>query len=80
MPLQGANRRWVRRLGDGNTILNAIMAGEMVFLALLRHFPNECGLLKFIKGGFFLRKNPLECVVSVYSNSENAIEQFHNTK
>jgi len=26
-----------------------------------------------VKGGFFLRKKPLECVVSVYTNSENAI-------
>jgi len=56
MPLQGANRRWVRRLGDGNTILNAIMAGEMVFLAFLRHFPNECGLLKVHQGWLFLEE------------------------
>jgi Fe-S-cluster containining protein len=26
-----------------------------------------------VKGGFFLRKNPLECVLSVCTNSENAI-------
>jgi hypothetical protein len=29
--------------------------------------------LRAIKGGFFLMKKPLECVHSVYSNSENAI-------
>src|ERR1700733_10629465 len=29
--------------------------------------------LSALKGGFFLRKKPLECVLSVYSNSENAI-------
>ena len=27
-----------------------------------------------MKCGFFLRKKPLECVLSVYSNSENAIK------
>jgi hypothetical protein len=26
-----------------------------------------------VKGGFFLRKKPLECVLSVYTNSENAL-------
>jgi hypothetical protein len=26
-----------------------------------------------VKGGFFLRKKPLECVLPVYTNSENAI-------
>jgi hypothetical protein len=26
-----------------------------------------------VKGGFFLRKKPLECVLSVYTDSENAI-------
>jgi hypothetical protein len=26
-----------------------------------------------VKGGFFLRKKPLECVLSVYTNSETAI-------
>jgi hypothetical protein len=26
-----------------------------------------------MEGGFFLRKKPLECLLSVYSNSENAI-------
>jgi hypothetical protein len=26
-----------------------------------------------VKGGFFLMKKPLECVLSVYTNSENAI-------
>jgi drug/metabolite transporter (DMT)-like permease len=29
--------------------------------------------LKVVKGGFFLRKKPLECVLSVYRNSENAL-------
>jgi len=38
----------------------------------LRHFPNYRGLLKFIECGFFLRKNPLEFVVSINFNSENA--------
>ena len=28
---------------------------------------------RVVKGGFFLRKKPLECFPSVYSNSENAI-------
>jgi hypothetical protein len=28
---------------------------------------------KAVNGGFFLRKKPLEHVLSVYSNSENAI-------
>jgi hypothetical protein len=27
-----------------------------------------------VKGGFFLRKKPLECVLSVYTNPENAID------
>jgi hypothetical protein len=31
--------------------------------------------LNALKGGFFLRKKPLECVPSVYSNSENAVRQ-----
>jgi hypothetical protein len=29
--------------------------------------------LKAAKGGFSLREKPLECLLSVYSNSENAI-------
>jgi hypothetical protein len=29
--------------------------------------------LRAVKGGFFLRKNPLERVLSVYTISENAI-------
>jgi hypothetical protein len=29
--------------------------------------------LRAVKGGFFLRKKPLESVLSVYTNSENAI-------
>jgi hypothetical protein len=31
--------------------------------------------LKALKGGFFLRKKPLECVLPVNSNSENAIPE-----
>jgi hypothetical protein len=42
-----------------------------------RHFPNQRELLKVLKGGFFLRKKPLEVVLSVYSNSENAIAEAH---
>jgi hypothetical protein len=34
--------------------------------------------LRAVKGGFFVRKKPLECVVSVYSNSENAIAYCRN--
>jgi hypothetical protein len=30
-------------------------------------------LLRALKGGFFLRKNPLECEFPVCSNSENAV-------
>jgi hypothetical protein len=29
--------------------------------------------LSAVKGGFFLKKKPLECVLSVYTNSETAI-------
>ena len=29
--------------------------------------------LSVVKGGFFLMKKPLECVLSVYTNSETAI-------
>ncbi len=29
--------------------------------------------LRAVKGGLFLRKKPLECVLSVYTNSENAL-------
>jgi hypothetical protein len=29
--------------------------------------------LRAVKGGFFLRKKPLGLVLSVYTNSENAI-------
>ncbi|MGB8259045.1 MAG: aldo/keto reductase [Terracidiphilus sp.] len=29
-----------------------------------------------MKGGFFLKKKPLECVAPVYSNPENAIARF----
>jgi hypothetical protein len=29
--------------------------------------------LRAVQGGFFLRKKPLECVLSAYTNSENAI-------
>jgi hypothetical protein len=37
--------------------------------------------LRAVKGGFFLRKKPLECVLSVYTNSENALaaEGIHNS-
>jgi hypothetical protein len=29
-----------------------------------------------VRGGFFLRKKPLEYVLSVYTNSENAVEGY----
>jgi hypothetical protein len=35
-------------------------------------------LLKAVKGGFFLMKKSLECMLSVYINPENAIRVFHN--
>ena len=39
----------------------------------LEQFRNTRRLLSAVKGGFFLRKKPLECVLSVYTNSETAI-------
>ena len=67
-------------------------AGSNIGYGGLRHFPNGCGLLKFIEGGFYfhpsdedlrgthavgrgipVRKKPVERVVSVRGNSENAI-------
>ncbi|MGB6743129.1 MAG: hypothetical protein WBE38_05670, partial [Terracidiphilus sp.] len=32
--------------------------------------------LRAVKGGFFLMKKPLVCVLSVYTNSENAIARL----
>jgi len=32
--------------------------------------------LSALKSGFFLRKKPLECALSVYSNSENAMGPY----
>jgi hypothetical protein len=45
---------------------------------MLVHFSNLHGLFDGNEGGFFLRKKPLECLVSVYSNSENAITAARN--
>jgi hypothetical protein len=39
----------------------------------LEHFRNEYSPFEYVECGFFLRKKPLECEVSVYSNSENAL-------
>jgi hypothetical protein len=38
------------------------------------HFRNTRRLLSAVKGGFFLRKKPLERVVPDYTNSESAVE------
>jgi hypothetical protein len=40
----------------------------------LEQFRNTRRLFGGIKGGLFLRKTPLECVLPVYTNSETAIE------
>jgi hypothetical protein len=36
-------------------------------------FGIHIAFIRSLKGGFFLRKKPLERVLSVYNNSENAI-------
>ena len=40
---------------------------------MLEHVPNVCSFIGTLEGGFFLRAKPLEIMVSVYGNSENAV-------
>ncbi len=42
----------------------------------LEQFRNTRRLFERVKGGFFLIKKPLKCVVSVYTNSETAVSTW----
>ena len=61
---------------------NGLLAGQEVAFrgrfrrgepGILEHFRNTRGLFQSSKGGFFLMKKPLEYVLSVYTNPENAL-------
>jgi hypothetical protein len=40
---------------------------------LLEHFSNTRAVLSGVQGGFFLRKKPLDILLSLYTNWKNAL-------
>jgi len=57
----------------------AVEGSEALRAASYSIFGIHVDFLKAAKGGFFSRKRPLECLLSVYSNSENAIAETSAT-
>jgi hypothetical protein len=67
-------RRSHLEVGEDETVAVYDFAGlEPERRGKQEQFRNFRGLKKGVQGGFFLRKKPLELVLSVYSNSETAI-------